>query len=78
MFVEVKTRTARSTYHPAEAVTEAKRRQVRLLGEAYCAGQPDDGRDSTLQPRFDVIAVRLTPQGGAGENEEVEHFIDAF
>lgn len=89
VFVEVKTRTERSAYHPAEAVTEAKQRQVRMLGEIYCAehlGQAEhpEHPDEELQPRFDVVTIRL-PAGksgsgtGSGQDmDRVEHFENAF
>lgn len=79
VFVEVKTRAAETPYHPTLAVTEAKKRQVRKLGQYYC----DEHLTEALQPRFDVVAVTL--RGGTDdENEEapgaprVEHFINAF
>lgn len=71
VFVEVKTRARESPYHPTLAVTEAKKIQVRRLGDCYCGQHPE----VTLQPRFDVVAVTLRARDGG---ERVEHFIDAF
>lgn len=71
VFVEVKTRARATPYHPTLAMTEEKKKRVRLLGDYYCAqhlSQP-------LQPRFDVVAVTLQ---GAGRGAHVEHFINAF
>ncbi len=89
VFVEVKTRTERTAYHPAEAVTEAKQRQVRMLGEIYCAerlGQAEhpEHPDSKLQPRFDVVTIRLPARKMDSESDSgkdtgrVEHFENAF
>ncbi len=73
VFVEVKTRWGDSPYHPTLSVTAAKRRQLRRLGEYYCAHH----LEQPLQPRFDVVAVVL---GGAGQpdGERVEHIVNAF
>lgn len=69
IFVEVKTRSAGYSIHPAEAVTPKKRAKVRQVGEYYLATHPR----ITLQPRFDVISVVM--EGG---QESVEHIPNAF
>ena len=87
VFVEVKTRSRGTAYHPTLAVTEAKKQRLRTLGQFYC----DHHLAQALQPRFDVIAVTLrqaagpadAPQDGAqddsGDAEPlVEHYINAF
>lgn len=71
VFVEVKTRAKATPYHPTLAVTEDKKRRVRLLGDYYCTQH----LQQPLQPRFDVVAVTL---GGNGQGAHVEHFINAF
>ena len=86
VFVEVKTRSERTAYHPAEAVTEAKQRQVRMLGEIYCAEQfaQAENPDAELQPRFDVVTIRLPARSMDSEmasgmdTDRVEHFENAF
>jgi putative endonuclease len=72
VFVEVKTRASETPYHPTLAITEDKKRRVRLLGEYYRSQQPP----SALQPRFDVVAVTL--REGRGCEPRVEHYINAF
>ena len=69
VFVEVKTRTAGHSIHPAEAVTPKKRAKVRQVGEYYVSNHPR----ITRQPRFDVISVVMD-----GGQETVEHIPDAF
>lgn len=71
VFVEVKSRARETPYHPTLAMTEAKKRKVRQLGDYYCGEHPE----MELQPRFDVVAV--TFRAGKG-GTRVEHFIDAF
>ena len=73
VFVEVKTRAAQTPYHPTLAITEEKKRRVRMLGEFYRSQHPAE----PLQPRFDVVAVTLRQPDG-GEAARVEHFINAF
>jgi putative endonuclease len=69
VFVEVKTRSARTAYHPSISVTPRKVAKLRQLGLYYLGAHPAP----RLQPRFDVISVVL---GGAGP--EVEHIVNAF
>jgi len=73
VFVEVKTRSAETAYHPTLAMTEEKKHRVRRLGEYYCAHH----LEQPLQPRFDVVTVVLRPRGGRGQ-AQVEHYINAF
>lgn len=78
VFVEVKTRSRDTAYHPTLAVTEAKKQQVRKLGQYYC----DHHLEGACQPRFDVVAVTLGRKqaGSRAEPPEprVEHYINAF
>lgn len=73
MFVEVKTRSAGSPYHPTAAVTQEKQQRVRLSGEYYLMQHPEP----PLQPRFDVVAVTVRGGNGRGSTQ-VEHYINAF
>ena len=74
--MEVKTRSGRTPYHPTLAVTEDKKRRVRMLGDYYLSQHPPE----PLQPRFDVVAVTLNGKadGEDGREARVEHFINAF
>ena len=74
VFVEVKTRSADSPYHPTLAVTADKKRRVRELGRYYCAHHMEE----PMQPRFDVVAVVLRPKNKPETGGRVEHFINAF
>jgi putative endonuclease len=69
VFCEVKTRSGSAFGGGYEAVTWAKQRKLRQLGEAFLATvRPPHGRI-----RFDVASVWLGPRG-----PEVELFEDAF
>lgn len=70
VIVEVKARTGTSFGEPEEAVTPAKARRIRALAAEYLAGAPGCDR-----VRFDVIAVKLDPDG---DLLELEHIRDAF
>lgn len=70
VFVEVKARTGSSFGEPEEAVTRAKARRIRALAAEYLAGAPPCG-----VVRFDVIAVKLDPDG---DLLELNHLRDAF
>lgn len=77
VFVEVKTRSRRTPYHPTLAMTAAKRERLRRLGAHYLAHDAPPGRP--LQPRFDVVAVVM--DGTAGPDDPaggVEHYVNAF
>lgn len=54
-FCEVKTRTSLAFGHPAEAVTVAKQRRLRLLASRWLAEGHSPVRPSEI--RFDVAAV---------------------
>lgn len=69
VFVEVKTRRGRSCGLPQEAVGARKQRQIVRAAQWYLAG----GKGRGLQPRFDVVAVEVAPDG-----PRVEHIPDAF
>ena len=84
VFVEVKTRSKASGYHPTLAITAAKKKKLRELGAWYLAQHPPR---QPMQPRFDVVTVVLAPKGGkknrpdkdVGTNEaEVIHYPNAF
>ncbi|MFF2056340.1 MULTISPECIES: YraN family protein [Rhodococcus] len=70
VFVEVKTRSGVGYGSPAESVTFAKQRRIRVLAMQWLT---DSGR-SWSRVRFDVVAVLI---GRDGE-PSVEHFVDAF
>jgi putative endonuclease len=70
VFCEVKTRTGIGFGHPAEAVTPAKRRRLRLLARAWLAAHDHHAPDL----RFDVIGVHVPVSGPA----QVTHLRNAF
>jgi putative endonuclease len=70
VFCEVKTRTGIGFGHPAEAVTPAKRRRLRLLARAWLATHDEHAPDL----RFDVVGV-LVPAAGL---PSVRHLRNAF
>ena len=68
-FIEVKTRRSLAFGSPAEAVGVRKQKQIIKAAKWYLAS----GRGRGLQPRFDVVAVLMEPQGAG-----VEHIPGAF
>ena len=69
VFAEVKTRRGGEFGAPQEAVGTAKQRQILRAASWYL-----NDRDShDLQPRFDVLAVRVID-----ERAQIEHIADAF
>lgn len=70
VFVEVKTRSGLNYGSPAESVTFAKRRRIRVLAMQWLA---DSGR-SWSKVRFDVVSVLIRRD----REPVVEHFVDAF
>lgn len=54
VFVEVKARTSDAFGHPEDAVTPAKRNQLRRVAEGYLLERGVEGRSC----RFDVVAIR--------------------
>lgn len=71
VFVEVKTRTTQDAGHPADAVDEAKQRQLTRLALAFL--QRHDLLEA--KSRFDVVAITW-PAGG--RPPRIEHFPGAF
>ena len=71
VFIEVKTRTSHDAGHPADAVDQAKQRQLTRLALAFLK------RHGLLEhkARFDVIAVTW-PTGRS--KPVIEHFRNAF
>ncbi len=69
IFVEVKTRRSNAYGTPAEAVGLRKQRQIIRAAQWYLAA-----KKSSLQPRFDVIAVIPDSAGRA----QIEHLPAAF
>jgi len=69
VFIEVKTRRSNAYGTPAEAVGVRKQRQIIRVAQWYLAENK-----SSLQPRFDVIAVMPEADGRA----RIEHLIAAF
>ena len=70
VFCEVKTRTGSGFGSPAEAVTRAKRRRLRVLASAWLAAHDHHAPDL----RFDVVEV-LVPTAG---RPQVTHLRNAF
>ncbi|MDR0530469.1 MAG: YraN family protein [Oscillospiraceae bacterium] len=68
LFVEVKTRRQGAMVSPAEAVSAAKQRKLLVTAEAYLVAHP-----TTLQPRFDVVCVELTPAGACAGIQWIEN-----
>jgi putative endonuclease len=71
VFVEVKTRVSHDKGHPAEAVDEAKQRQLTRLGLIYLKRHDLLGHSA----RFDVVAVTW-PKGA--KRPSIEHYRSAF
>lgn len=69
VFVEVKTRRSNAYGTPAEAVGPRKQRQIIRAAQWYLTANK-----SSLQPRFDVIAVMPDAAGPA----RIEHLPAAF
>jgi putative endonuclease len=67
---EVKTRRGTGFGHPAEAVTSAKRRRLRVLARAWLAAHDHHAPDL----RFDVVGVHVPVSGPA----RVIHLRNAF
>ena len=57
VFCEVKTRSSDRFGVPAEAVTIAKQRRLRMLAARFLADQPPDAGTAGRNVRFDVVAV---------------------
>jgi putative endonuclease len=70
VFCEVKARTSPRLGPPSEAVTAAKRRKLRALGESYLAARGL----GVARCRFDVASVTVRPGGRV----DVYVFEDAF
>jgi len=71
VFIEVKTRTDPGRGFPEEAVTPAKRRQIRRVAQGYLLEHPEE---FDAPCRFDVLAVEFED----GDQPLVRHFRDAF
>lgn len=70
VFVEVKTRTGAGYGSPAESVTFAKQRRIRVLAMHWLS----ESDRSWSKVRFDVVAVVI----GRDREPVIEHFVDAF
>lgn len=70
VFVEVKTRSSAAFGSPLEAVDARKQRRMARTALDYLSSRKEHGRPA----RFDVVAVRLQPQGPA----RIEHVRNAF
>ena len=70
VFVEVKTRSSAAFGSPLEAVDIRKQRRMARAALDYLSSRKQHGRPA----RFDVVAVRLQPQGPA----RIEHVRNAF
>lgn len=71
-FVEVKLRRSSAFGTAAEFVDARKQQRLRTTAQLYLQQHP-----TTLQPRFDVIAV-LAPQGRETKSPKIQHLADAF
>ncbi len=71
VFAEVKTRSPGSLYAGKEAVTSKK--QERILKTAYIYMKEKNLLSGTLQPRFDVLEVRLDNTGQISAIEQIEN-----
>jgi putative endonuclease len=69
---EIKTRTARDFAAAETSVDENKKRQLRLMAQAWLRQLPREHRER-VPVRFDLLSVYLLPAG-----DEFEHFPDAF
>ncbi len=69
VFIEVKTRHSQSFGNPEDAVTIAKRDQIRKVAEGYLFKNNIDGRDC----RFDVVAIERS-----GSDIHIRHIENAF
>ena len=69
VFVEVKTRSGSGFGSPQEAVGPAKQRQILRAASWYLNENPLPN----LQPRFDVVAVRV-----GSDKPQIEHIANAF
>ena len=72
IFAEVKLRKTDRYGRPAEYVTPAKRKKLRLAAQTYLLNHP-----TTLQPRFDVVEI-LAPDGTDTSPVPVHHIVNAF
>lgn len=70
VFIEVKTRSARSNVNPLISITSKKRNKLRQLAEFYISKYGEYQK----QPRLDVIAVTFSNDG----NFYLEHIENAF
>ncbi len=69
IFAEVKTRRSSAYGAPQEAVGVTKQRQILRAASWYL----NDRGWQDLQPRFDVLAVRVV-----NDRAQIEHIADAF
>ena len=70
VFCEVKTRRGIGYGHPAESVTPAKQRRIRLLAQRWLAAHDEHAPEI----RFDVVGVLVLPAGPPN----VTHLMAAF
>ena len=70
VFCEVKTRRGIGFGHPAESVTPAKQRRIRVLAQRWLASHDEHAPEI----RFDVVGVLVRRD----ERAEVTHFKAAF
>ena len=69
VFVEVRTRAAKSFYKPERSVTKDKWQNL-----AFCAGRYMEHSGHDWEIRFDLVSVILRPNGTAS----LKHYEDAF
>lgn len=72
VFIEVKARRSHGYGLPEEAVTPAKRQQVRKVATGFVY----INKLGEYQARFDVVAIDYVT--GSGGKPEIRHYINAF
>ena len=73
VFVEVKGRRTHNHGLPEDAVTIAKRRQIRRVAEGFVHVM----KITDYEARFDVVAIDFTGLP-AGDDPVIRHYADAF
>lgn len=72
VFVEVKGRRTHGYGLPEEALTPAKRRQIRKIAGGYI----HIAKLASYEARFDVVAIDFAT--GNEDAPEIRHYVDAF
>ncbi len=72
IFVEVRSRSGRSTGTPEESITGRKASHVRAAAAAYAQEHPEAPKDQ----RIDVVAIELDHRGRLMRVEQIENAIE--